>query len=113
MRTRPIPRWPWLLSLGLFMQTSLAAAQEPPNKPQHQLSPDMRGRIAEAAGNPSIAAWQREVMLDVARGGIASIAAGPLPAPLGTGPPTAGIAADDGAWIEIPTPARTGHTAIY
>jgi predicted small integral membrane protein len=95
------------------MQTSVAAGQEPPHQSQPQLSPDVRGRIAEAAGDPTLAPWQRQVMLEVARGSTGAQASDKSATLPSAAKPPAGIAADDGSWIEIGGLGRSGHTAIY
>jgi hypothetical protein len=93
------------------LQAARAAAGDPANP---LLTPDARGRLSEAARDQRLAPWQREFMLDVARGRAVSSAAGGLPAPQGAAQWPAGAAAQDGAWIAIPPPAaRYGHTAIY
>src|SRR5262245_16122910 len=110
----------WLLLLaGLLLQTPHATAQEGPPQQQPDLTPDMRGRLYEAAQNPILPSWQRKFMLGVARGTSTAHAAGQLPVPHPTAQPEPELrtAAVDGAWIEIDPGfapyGREGHTAIY
>src|SRR5207244_1738706 len=105
----------FLLLSALLMQAPPAAGQELPSSPPSQLAPEVRDRLAEAARDPAIAPWQRDLMLEMVRsGGVAGIAghASELAPPLrGLAQPFGGIAAIDGAWTGVTSPsARVHHT---
>jgi hypothetical protein len=105
----------FLLLTGLLLQAPIAAGQEPPLPPPSHLTPDLRSRMAEAARDSTLAPWQREFMLGVARNGVDGTATQPSPALPSVALRSAGIADDDGTWIPVPPrpSARSEHTAIY
>jgi len=108
MRTLPIPSWPGLLSLaGLLLCVSPVTAQESPLSAQPQLTPDVRARLSEAAQNPTLAPWQREFMVGIARGGQAGVT--------GDGRVEPGCATVDGSWFQErgALGGQHGTTAIY
>ena len=114
-RQRPASRVSVLLValIGLALQAPPAAVSQPVAPRFHPTS-DVSSRLAEAAQDPTLAPWQREFMLEVAQGRPERAAVEPSPALPGLALPSAGSAADEGAWIEFFTPsARVGHTAIY
>src|SRR5262249_30665628 len=109
----PILAWSLLLA-RLLWPIPHAAAQEGSPQRQPDLTSDTRGRLSEAAENPTIAPWQREFMMAMARNGSVGVAGG--------GGAAANLAAalahftsSDGSWEQIPPPpsARYGQTAVY
>ena len=104
------------VSAILVLGASPSWAQNPPTLPPgYAESPEFRARIEAAAADSSIQPWQREFMLEVARGRPTDAATQPSPTLPGLAlPSAAGIAADDGAWtLALPPSAQYGHTAIY
>ncbi len=107
-----------LLQFALLMQASFAASQELPSSPQPQLTAVTRSRLTEAAADWSLEPWQREFMLEMARGEPERVAAAPSPALPSVALRTTGTAANDGGWSALapsgsPPSTRYGHTAIY
>jgi galactose oxidase-like protein/Kelch motif protein len=102
-----------VMAAGPVANVSLARASVQPLPIRPQLTADVRRRLAEAARSGAIAPWQREVMLEVARGRPGDVApSSPLLADV-TSRKT-GALADDGAWIGVPPPfERYQHTAVY
>ena len=85
---------------------SLAGAQGQ-SSPTPHLTADVRSRLTQASRNPTLAPWQRNLMLEVARGKPADVA--PQRSRINTG-----ALADDGAWIGLPPPfERYQQTAVY
>jgi len=103
-----------LLFAGLFLRAPLAAGEPPPLPPQPHLTSDARSRLAEAARNSTLAPWQQEFMLEVARHRAQGTASQSSPALPSVVLRSDRIAADDGIWTAVPPPsARYGHTAVY
>ena len=103
----------FLLLSALLVQAPLAAGQGAPFPLYSHLAPDVRSRLAEAAGDSTLEPWQRDFMLGVAGRKMEDRAAAPSPALPGATLPPAGILVDDGAWVEFPPHTRDLHTAIY
>ena len=100
--------WPLLLLLAALSWHAPSVAGEP------SLTPDMRGHLAEAAQNTKLAPWQRQFMLEVARGNADARTAGPLPAFHGASRAPVGVGSGDGVWLGFDQPsARRLHTGIY
>ena len=105
--------YPLLIS-AFLMQAPLASGQEQPSSLQAPLAPAVRSRLAEAAQGAAVAPWQRDLMLEMVRGGVTGAANELAAPPRGLATPFSGIAAIDGAWTGVTAPsARVHHTAIY
>ena len=103
-----------VLAAGPVLNVPLAGAGEQPLPARPQLSADMRSQLADAARSPTIAPWQRDLMLEVARGRPADVGHYPSPILADVTPRKTGVLADDGAWIGVPPPfERYQHTAVY
>ena len=107
-----LPRVLPLLLLALAIP--LVAFAQPPAPGLSELAPEVRERLSQAAADTLLPAWQRDVMLRLARTGRAAALDPPATAAAAALPALASGAAD-GAWTAaaIRPSARFYHSAIY
>jgi len=99
----------WLLLATLVAVAPLVATPAAGDPPGPALTTDLQVRLTEAARDPALAEWQRELMAEMARGQQTSRIGRP------TSATATSISASSGAtWNAVPPPtSRAYHSAIY
>ena len=110
------PAWSLLLLLFALALPNPASSQSL-TRGSPVLAPEARARLSQAAGDPQLAAWQRDFMLGLARGDKASVL-DPAAAGAHAGLPQRAADAADGSWVGVSfinefIGVRSGHSAIY